>query len=555
MKLFIKNYIKNLCSFKGCVFSITLTFSIYYLLVLGTYLQFYVGTYGIYSCDNCFTQVPSFPSIVSAMPDIPLLIVSFIIFISSTIHTDRWKIFITILITSTVTLTINDIIYNNSTKPIASYIIENILFNSLGSIFLAAFILFNLSSISHLINKNNANPFLSALIPISSSLFICLLAYGYLYLIYERSPAHIDAVFSNVIIGDIITSKDESFGFLSSFQPLNTKVQVDDMGEASFNWLSKSRNYDIKFYQFSGCILNDDSFAKNKTAPTAIYKDVKSLKFKTTQPSLYFINGKDSYIHAKNITTIQSDSFKNSGELKKGNVQVKNQYAPFTVFVNIVPFKEAGYIKNIDYTLSINGEENRVSNNISTYSIGQKKDVKCKLLSNLDNSLMKKNKVLGLPSLAIEFIPKGDLDFKDESMLEINIEDGHITKDKNKNSPLDDYSNGYLKHINSIGLESLKINNKPIPVTSDDLLYASGEKLIGFVTKDNKIKIYGDANKIALNTKTMNLKPISILNNKLTSLNTSIADITKLIFGVGVFYFIGKYLTKYFKRKNKINIL
>ncbi|EAM9891912.1 hypothetical protein D5I31_20165, partial [Salmonella enterica] len=166
-----------------------------------------------------------------------------------------------------------------------------------------------------------------------------------------------------------------------------------------------------------------------------------------------------------------------------------------------------------------------------------------------------KNNITGVASIAFRFIPKGHLTLSNVPLLTINIKNGDFTKTKDSKAPLSDISNGYLKHINLIGLEELKVNNKKIDVSDSDLLYATGNNLVGFVTKNNKIKIFGTAEKLALNTKIMNLKPISTLNSKLSYFNTSLIDVLKVIFGMGVVIFISNYFVKFIKRKEEIRVL
>jgi hypothetical protein len=127
--------------------------------------------------------------------------------------------------------------------------------------------------------------------------------------------------------------------------------------------------------------------------------------------------------------------------------------------------------------------------------------------------------------------------------------------DKIKNNPLYGFNNGKVKHINLIGLEELKIGGRTIKASSSDLLYATGENLTGYITNENEIKIFGMADQVAFNKKIMNLKPISMLNNKLSYLNTSIFDILKIVFSMGLTIYIARYILIFFRRNKEIDIM
>ncbi|CNH85474.1 Uncharacterised protein [Yersinia intermedia] len=558
----MKNHIKTRLSivnpYRFLLFSICFSFSIYYLLLLGTYAQAFISSYGIYSCDNCFTEVASFTDIMSAKPIITLLITSFIIFITSVFYKERFKIYITTLISSALVLTINDTILSSEIANPIPYIIQNLMYNTFGAIFLSAFVLLNLASLNYLLKIKKANAIIISLIPITSSFIICFIIYGYLYLIYERSPTHIDALFSDKILGDIITADRDSFGFLTTYKKIDTDIRIDSYADNTLNWHSKNQKYDINVYLFSGCIITPDSFEKlkGKINPTINLNNTLTLSFHTDKPVIYYAKGKQLNAIANNVKEINNDTFnKNSGIIKNGNIKLKSPYTPFTIYINISPLDRSSYSEKLEYTLTINKQKQVIKNNIATYKVNQQGKMKCTPILGDKNELPKSNDILGLPSLVLEFIPKGTIDFLENDEISIKLKNGTIAKDKNTKNPFSEYSNGYLKHINAIGLEELKINNKKIDVSPVDLLYIKGSNLIGFITKDNKIKIFGTADNVALNTKIMNLKPISILNNKLSSLNTSIGEIIKLILGIGLFIFAGKYIIKFFKRDGKIDIL
>lgn len=545
-----------LLSYRFFIFSTAFSLSIYFLLVFGTIAQFYISQYGLYSCEYCFTKVNEFSEIISAKIDIPLLVVSMFIFLSSLLFHTRLKIYLTILLSSTVILTSFDYTIANETTRTASYTIENLMFNCFGSIFLSAFIIFNLASIQYTINIKKVSPIFASLIPLSSSFFICFLIYGFLYLIYERSPTHIDALLSNKIIGTI-ESSDTEFGYLTSPQKIKDEVNVTSILNNEFKWSSGSGNYDIHVFLYSGCIINSDNFEKNKTTPTIEYPDTSSLNFKTLHPVIYYIKGQEIKAKIKKSNSINNNKEdKITSNIKDGAVIFNSILHPYTLFINISPIEDNGFTKEINYTLTINGESQSIKNIIPPIKVDDhKQKIKCSILKSKNNRIKSVNTTYGVTSLAIEFIPKGEVNFTKESNLEIDVSDGSFTMDKIKNNPLYGFNNGKVKHINLIGLEELKIGGRTIKASSSDLFYATGENLTGYITNENEIKIFGMADQVAFNNKIMNLKPISMLNNKLSYLNTSIFDILKIVFSMGLTIYMARYILIFFRRNKEIDIM
>ncbi|MEO3286844.1 hypothetical protein ABHD38_23105 [Enterobacter cloacae] len=372
---------------------------------------------------------------------------------------------------------------------------------------------------------------------------------------YERSPVHIDALFNDKLLGSIHTANDESFGFLTASKTINDEISIQSYLNNNFTWKSGDQNYDIEAYLFSDCILNSTSLDKYKQKPIKLI-DVKTLEFSSDRPVIYFIKGEKLSTSIQNSKEVNySNKDKIISQIEDGSAKFKSTYLPFTLMVNIAPFDEKSFLKKTDYKLTINKQENLITNTVRQYDIIHQKELKCRQIVPSDNRIPTENNITGVASIAFRFIPKGHLTLSNDPLLTINIKNGDFTKTKDSKAPLSDISNGYLKHINLIGLEELKVNNKKIDVSDSDLLYATGNNLVGFVTKNNKIKIFGTAEKLALNTKIMNLKPISTLNSKLSYFNTSLIDILKVIFGMGVIIFISNYLIKFIKRKEEITVL
>ncbi|EMJ5880137.1 hypothetical protein POV97_14900 [Enterobacter cloacae] len=534
---------------------LSFSYSIYLLLLFGAIAQGYISSFGIYSCENCFTEVEDFTKIISNKPDIYYLVMSMIIFIFSLAFKQRIKILITTWLAAAFTITAFDVALAKENISLIPYAIENLMFNSFGGFFLSLFILLNLASINYLLKNTKTSIGVATIIPLSSAFLLSFMIYGFLYLIYERSPVHIDALFNDKLLGSIHTADDESFGFLTASKTINDEISIQSYLNNNFTWKSGDQNYDVEAYLFSDCILNSTSLDKYKQKPIKLI-DVKTLEFSSDRPVIYFIKGEKLSTSIQNSKEVNySNKDKIISQIEDGSAKFKSTYLPFTLMVNIAPFDEKSFLKKTDYKLTINKQENLITNTVRQYNIIHQKELKCRQIIPSDNRIPTENNITGVASIAFRFIPKGHLTLSNDPLLTINIKNGDFTKRKDSKAPLSDISNGYLKHINLIGLEELKVNNKKIDVSDSDLLYATGNNLVGFVTKNNKIKIFGTAEKLALNTKIMNLKPISTLNSKLSYFNTSLIDILKVIFGMGVIIFISNYLIKFIKRKEEITVL
>lgn len=88
---------------------LSFSYSIYLLLFFGAIAQGYISSFGIYSCENCFTEVEDFTKIISNKPDIYYLVMSMIIFIFSLAFKQRIKILITTWLAAAFTITSFDV--------------------------------------------------------------------------------------------------------------------------------------------------------------------------------------------------------------------------------------------------------------------------------------------------------------------------------------------------------------------------------------------------------------------------------------------------------------
>jgi hypothetical protein len=549
--------IANIClSYRFFVFGIAFSFSIYFLLTFGSIAQSYISQFGLYSCEYCFTQVNDFTKLISGKIDISFLAVSMLIFTSSLIYKSRVKIYITTLVFSTFILTSYDFFLAEKETATVSYIIENLMFNSFGSILLSAFITFNLASVNHSVNKNNVNPIIASLMPISSSFIICFFIYGFLYFIYERSPTHIDALFSEKITGRIDSNENE-FGFLTTPTEINKEVKITSISDSKFKWEAGSGNYDMQLFLYSGCFLNKEIFEKQKNHLPVIIPNVSNITFDAPYPVIYFIQSDNLQVQIKNANGI----FNNRKDevisnVSQGSISLESMLNPITMLINISPIESQGLVKELKYNISIDGKKLTVTNIIPPINIDDKtKKIPCKSIHPKGKSISLNNTTYGLTSLALKFIPKGEMNFSKESKFIIDILLGSYQGKKDGKKPLLGFNNGKVKHVNLIGLEQLNIGGKKVNTSSSDTLYATGDNLNGYITNDNKIKIFGLADQLALNSKVMNLKPISFLNSKLNYFNTSVFDIIKIIFGMGISIYSLRYTMIFFRRKERIDIL
>lgn len=338
---------------------LSFSYSIYLLLFFGAIAQGYISSFGIYSCENCFTEVEDFTKIISNKPDIYYLVMSMIIFIFSLAFKQRIKILITTWLAAAFTITSFDVALAKENISLIPYAIENLMFNSFGGFFLSLFILLNLASINYLLKNTKTSIGVATIIPLSSAFLLSFMIYGFLYLIYERSPVHIDALFNDKLLGSIHTANDESFGFLTASKTINDEISIQSYLNNNFTWKSGDQNYDIEAYLFSDCILNSTSLDKYKQKPIKLI-DVKTLEFSSDRPVIYFIKGEKLSTSIQNSKEVNySNKDKIISQIEDGSAKFKSTYLPFTLMVNIAPFDEKSFLKN---RLQINHQQARKFN-------------------------------------------------------------------------------------------------------------------------------------------------------------------------------------------------
>ncbi|MBN1086742.1 hypothetical protein JNO12_20405 [Erwinia aphidicola] len=200
--------------------------------------------------------------------------------------------------------------------------------------------------------------------------------YGFLYLIYERSPVHIDALFNYKLLGSIHTADDESFGFLTASKTINDEITIQSYLNNNFTWRSGDQSYDVEAYLFSDCILNSTSLNKYKQQPVKL-TDVKTLEFSSDRPVIYFIKGEKlstSIQNSKEVNYRNKDKIRS--QIEDGSAKFKSTYLPFTLMVNIAPFEEKSFLEKTEYKLTINKQENLIANTVQQYNIINKKRIK-----------------------------------------------------------------------------------------------------------------------------------------------------------------------------------
>lgn len=115
----------------------------------------------------------------------------------------------------------------------------------------------------------------------------------------------------------------------------------------------------------------------------------------------------------------------------------------------------------------------------------------------------------------------------------------------------DDISNGKLSSLRATGISQFSINGKHLSLRPESEIIISEGSLYGLVNKSKKIKIYGTADLVFVDNKIMNLRKITYLQSKLEIFGSSIMDILKYIFGLGLLAISIKFIHSYFK--NDVN--
>ena len=160
-----------------------------------------------------------------------------------------------------------------------------------------------------------------------------------------------------------------------------------------------------------------------------------------------------------------------------------------------------------------------------------------------------------LTGFLISFKPDDIISFKSSPTLTLKSDFSFFKKEYNKMERIyDDITNGKLTSLHGVGISSMKINGKDLLIKPESDVIIMGGNLVGLVAKDNKIKIYGDADLLFVENKIMNLRKISVIQDKLEALNLSILDFFKYFISVGILLWIVRFVYVYFKKDIEENI-
>jgi hypothetical protein len=160
-----------------------------------------------------------------------------------------------------------------------------------------------------------------------------------------------------------------------------------------------------------------------------------------------------------------------------------------------------------------------------------------------------------LTGFMVSFRPDDIISFKSSPTLTLKSDFSFFKKEYNKMERVyDDITNGKLTSLHGVGISSMKINGKDLLIKPESDVIIMGGNLVGLVAKHNKIKIYGDADLLFVENKIMNLRKLSVIQDKLEALNLSIIDFFKYFISIGMLLWVVRFVYIYFKKNIEENI-
>lgn len=545
------------------VIFICYSFSIYIMLCSGTLFQYFTSILYDGKCYDCSMKADYisqyFVSSTMWSYFIPASIMLTTVFFSR----KRIYSYIFTLLVSWCALTLHDIVtYQLSRKLTFEVLIVNVLYNLVGAMILSLFLCLSKSAISYLNKKKQIPIFFCAMLPLISAIFLSLLLTLLVYLFYAREPVNIEITLSENanLAYQGGKNKNDSFGFLNE-KRTETPTLVDMLSSSEINYSDNKGMTSSDIYAVSGCYATPTLFRGYKEDKNKTFKSIRRIKFESKYPGTGFVDGSGITVTPGNASQFsiikEKENFVVASRVmnSKINFDTNNNNVRFGYV--IMPLKDDDFLNSYEYSIKIDDKKVIVRNTISPLSRDDKTTKMECHFTQIDGS---QNEVLiegkYLTGFLINVYPDDVILFKDSPSFDVKSGLSFFKKEYAKNDVIfNDISNGSLSSLHGKGFSSLIINGHERPIKNETEILITNGNLVGFVTKDKKIKINGDADLLFVDDKVMNLRKISVLQSKLSLINSSVSEFIKYFLGTSLLLLILKFLYSYFKNEVVDNLL
>ncbi|WP_320734226.1 hypothetical protein [Enterobacter kobei] len=556
MNLFRGNIIKNF------LLLLVITISLYFLLCSGVLFQYFTSVLNAGNCYECSMRMDyiskNYISYYNAWYMLPsLIIASTLIFFRK-----RLASYLLILCVAWLSLTVNDVVTSFIYDRLSlNDVIINLLYNLIGAMLISLFLCVINSTIYNLYKKKRISLILCATIPLIASILISVMVTLIVYLIYAREPVYVEMELMEEANVGYEGAKDdnESFGFLND-KNTSTPTFIDVMkaGELSYNDVKGMSSASV--FVFSGCYATPELMKNAIEDKSLVFTKVNEVKVSTGYPMMGFIDGKSIKVSPGKVSQLYLSKKENqymlAGRASYTPIQFDTKNNAIRSAFAIMSLKDQDFERDYTYTIVINNKPYVIRNKLKPLSNKDtNKKMKCTFLQIKESQSLYDLDGMYLTGFLISFKPDDIISFKSSPILTLKSDFSFFKKEYNKMERVyDDITNGKLTSLHGVGISSMKINGKELLIKPESDVIIMGGNLVGLVAKHNKIKIYGDADLLFVENKIMNLRKISVIQDKLESLNLSILDFFKYLISIGLLLWVVRFVYFYFKNDIEENI-
>jgi len=402
---------------------------------------------------------------------------------------------------------------------------------------------------------------LCATIPLIGSIIISVMVTLIVYLFYAREPVYVEMeLLEEANIGyEGAKDDNESFGFLND-KNTSTPTFLDVMkaGDLSYKDIKGMSNASV--FVFSGCYATPELMKNVIEDKSLIFTKVTEVKVSTGYPMMGFIDGNAIKVSPGKVSQLYLSKKENeymlAGRISDTPIKFDTKNNPMRSAFAIMSIKDQDFESDYTYTIVINNKPYVIRNKLKPLSNKDRnKKMKCTFQQIKESQSSYELDGMYLTGFLISFRPDDIISFKSSPTLILKSDFTFFKKEYSKMERVyDDITNGKLTSLHGVGISTMKINGKDLHIKPESDVIIMGGNLVGLVAKHNKIKIYGDADLLFVENKIMNLRKISIIQDKLESLNLSILDFFKYFISIGMILWTVRFIYIYFKKDIEENI-
>lgn len=533
--------------------------SIFFLICSGVLFQYFTAAFTKGNCYECSMKLDYIKQFYFSKGTAWYLMSAVAVFIGSVFIQHRIKGYLSLLALTWITLTITDVVLIHALDDIAmNNVLLNILYNLFGALLLSLFVCLSNSLLFYLNKEKNIPMILSAMLPLIAAIIIAVFITVVIYLLFARQAVEIEMDISEgsdiAYVG--VKDNEESFGFLND-KKTKTPTYLDVMknGSLIYNDIKGLSGADV--YIVSGCYALPNLLRNVPLDTKKSFLNVKKIEIAQKLPMMGFIQGESAAVIPKAPSRLslskQDDEYMLASSVTDSQINFESNNAQLMVAFAFMPITLKGILNDYVYDIIINDKKYKINNHVAPLSrLDKNKKMKCEYQQLSDLTRIYNINANYLTGFLLVLKPDDIINYNNSPSVLIKTDFAFYKKTYKKLDKIyDDISNGKLSSLRATGISQFSINGKRQSLRPESEIIISEGSLYGLVNKSKKIKIYGTADLVFVDNKIMNLRKITYLQSKLEIFGSSIMDILKYIFGLGLLAISLKFIHSYFK--NDVN--